>query len=210
MPRSTSTQFITTRRLYIYLSFHARSRAARAQSCNVILATARRSGKVWDGWIRPGIPCTCRVLRGVTCIKGGTALPSLRTRRKGTTDRDSELADNFNVKVTRLMSFYYLVAPFSLIFLAFFPRRDRVNAFMSVGLLSACQVSIMLCYSAFQGPMQLRTCSLQTLLRDAAPLGSITVSIDAKVYGVRKCVLNMREHFRSLVGSRYVVSKIYV
>ena len=56
----------------------------------------------------------------------------------------------------------------------------------------------------------LRTCSLQTLLRDAAPLGSITVSIDAKVYGVRKCVLNMREHFRSLVGSRYVVSKIYV
>ena len=120
MPRSTSTQFITTRRLYIYLSFHARSRAARAQSCNVILATARRSGKVWDGWIRPGIPCTCRVLRGVTCIKGGTALPSLRTRRKGTTDRDSELADNFNVKVTRLMSFYYLVAPFSLIFFSVF------------------------------------------------------------------------------------------
>ena len=83
-----------------------------------------------------------------------------------------------------------------------------MNAFRIVSVVCVSTVKCLCSVSSsFQGPMQLLTCSLQTL---ETSLGSITVSTDAKVYGVRKCLLNMRGHFRSLVVGRYMVSKIYV
>ena len=67
-----------------YISLFTRK---EGPSCNVIPATAQGTAiRQGMGWEDP-----CKVVRDVPC------LPSLSTRRGGT-DRDSELAHNFNVR----------------------------------------------------------------------------------------------------------------